>query len=265
MIELDNIYFAYPAGKVLDGIHLRVDKGEYVGLMGQNGSGKTTLARLINGLLQPNKGMVRVNGISTLDRTRLLEIRRSVGMVFQNPDAQAVGETVEEDLVFGLENLGLPISEIDQRIAQYLDMLGIPELRNRNINTLSGGQKQLVNLAAVMVMQPDCIILDEPVSMVDARHRKIVLQHIVQLNRNGTAVVHITQDPEELVGCQKIIVLSKGKIAVQGTPVEVFGQLLNERMLEVPTAFALSKQLGLSPNLTIPGLLEELCRLPSST
>ena len=265
MIELDNIYFAYPSGKVLDGIHLKVNKGEYVGLMGQNGSGKTTLARLINGLLLPTRGAVRVNGISTLDRTRLLEIRRSVGLVFQNPDAQAVGETVEEDLVFGLENLGLPISEIDRRITEYLNLLGILELRNRNIRTLSGGQKQLVNFAAVMVMQPDCIILDEPVSMVDARHRKIVLQHIVQLNRNGTAVVHITHDPEELVECQKIIVISEGKIAVQGTPVEVFGQLLNERMLEVPTAFALSKQLGLSLNLTIPGLLEELCQLPSGT
>ena len=265
MIELDNIYFAYPSGKVLDGIHLKVNKGEYVGLMGQNGSGKTTLARLINGLLLPTRGAVRVNGISTLDRTRLLEIRRSVGLVFQNPDAQAVGETVEEDLVFGLENLGLPISEIDRRITEYLNLLGILELRNRNIRTLSGGQKQLVNFAAVMVMQPDCIILDEPVSMVDARHRKIVLQHIVQLNRNGTAVVHITHDPEELVECQKIIVISEGKIAVQGTPVEVFGQLLNERMLEVPTVFALSKQLGLSLNLTIPGLLEELCQLPSGT
>jgi energy-coupling factor transport system ATP-binding protein len=264
MIELEDIYFSYPAAPVLHGIHLTVDRGDYLGIMGGNGSGKTTLARLITGLILPKKGVVKVNGISTRDKEKLLEIRRSVGMVFQNPDAQAIGETVEEDLVFGLENLGLPISEINQRITEYLDLLGIPELRYRNIRTLSGGQKQLVNLAAVMVMQPECIIFDEPVSMVDLEHRMMVLQHIVQLNLSGTTVIHITHDPEELLESKKIIILSEGKIALRGTPVQVFDQLLDEKILQVPAAFAISKKLGLPPSLTINGLLEKLCQLPSS-
>ena len=265
MIELNDIHFSYPSGPVLDGIRFTVNKGDYLGIMGDNGSGKTTLARLINGLLLPRKGTVRVNGILTKKRENLLEIRRAVGIVFQNPDAQAIGETVEEDLVFGLENLGLPLSEIDQRITEYLDLFGIQELRYRNIRTLSGGQKQLANLAAVMVMRPECIILDEPVSMLDPEHRMIVLQHIVQLNRNGIAVIHITHDPEELLESKKIIILSEGTIAIQGTPVEVFDQLLDKKMLEVPAAFAVSKKLGLPLSLSINGLLEELCQLPSST
>lgn len=261
MIELEDVYFSYPAADpVLEGIDIRVDKGEYLGIMGGNGSGKTTLARLMTGLLLPGKGAVRVNGISTSDRSGLLEIHKQTGMVFQNPDAQAIGETVEEDLVFGLENLGLPVPEIDTRIEKYLDLLGIRELRHRNIRTLSGGQKQLVNLAAVMVMEPECIILDEPVSMVDAGCRKIILQHIARLNHDGTAIVHITHDPEELIRCHRLIVLSLCGITNQGTPNEVFGQLLDEKKMDVPVPYAISRKLGLPPALTTEALLEELCR-----
>ncbi|KAF5410850.1 MAG: Trehalose/maltose import ATP-binding protein MalK [Candidatus Methanocomedens sp.] len=266
MIELEDVTFSYsPADPVLDGINVRVGKGEYLGVMGDNGSGKSTLARLITGLLLPQKGTIRVNGISTGDRRRLLEIHRSAGMVFQNPDAQAIGETVEEDLVFGLENLGLPVPEIYTRIEKYLDLLGIRELRYRNIRTLSGGQKQLVNLAAVMVMEPECIILDEPVSMVDARHRKIIFEHIARLNREGTAIVHITHDPEELTRCHRLIVLSRSGIIHQGTTHEVFNQLLDEEKMDIPVPFAISRALGLTPVLTTDALLEELCRLRSGT
>jgi energy-coupling factor transporter ATPase len=264
MIELEDVYFSYPAADpVLEGINIRVDKGEYLGIMGGNGSGKTTLARLMTGLLLPGKGAVRVNGISTSDRSRLLEIHKRTGMVFQNPDAQAIGETVEEDMVFGLENLGLPVPEIDTRIEKYLNLLGIRELRHRNIRTLSGGQKQLVNLAAVMVMEPECIILDEPVSMVDARCRKMILQHIARLNHEGTAIVHITHDPEELIRCHRLIVLSRCGVTNQGTPHKVFGQLLDEKKMDVPVPYAISRKLGLPLALTTEALLEELCRLRS--
>ena len=266
MIELEDVTFSYPPSyPVLDGINVKVGKGEYLGVMGDNGSGKSTLARLMTGLLLPQKGTIRVNGISTSDIARLLEIRRSAGMVFQNPDAQAIGETVEEDLVFGLENLGLPVPEIDTRIEKYLGLFGIRELRYRNIRTLSGGQKQLVNLTAVMVMEPECIILDEPVSMVDAGYRRIILEHIARLNRKGTAIVHITHDPEELTRCHRLIVLSRSGIINQGTTHEVFNQLLDEEKMDIPVSFAISKALGLTPVLTTEALLEELCRLRSGT
>jgi energy-coupling factor transport system ATP-binding protein len=266
MIGLEDVTFSYPAGgTILEGINLMVVKGEYLGVMGDNGSGKSTLARLMTGLLLPEHGTIRVNEMSTHDKSRLLEIRRSAGMVFQNPDAQAIGETVEEDLVFGLENLGLPVPEIDTRIEKYLGLFGIRDLRYRNIRTLSGGQKQLVNLAAVMVMEPECIILDEPVSMVDARHRKIILEHIARLNHEGTTIVHITHDPEELTRCHRLIVLSRSGIIKQGTTHEVFNQLLDEEIMDIPVSFAISKALGLSPVLTTEDLLEELCRLRSGT
>ena len=266
MIELEDITYSYPpADPVLDGINLRVSTGEYLWVMGDNGSGKSTLTRLMTGLLLPEHGTIRVNGISTSNRSRLLEIRRSAGMVFQNPDAQAIGETVEEDLVFGLENLGLPVPEINMRIDKYLGLFGIRELRYRNIRTLSGGQKQLVNLAAVMVMEPECIILDEPVSMVDARYRSIILEHIARLNHEGTAIVHITHDPEELTRCHILIVLSRSGIMKQGTTHEVFNQLLDEKIMDIPVSFAILRALGLTPVLTIDALLEELCRLRSGT
>jgi energy-coupling factor transport system ATP-binding protein len=266
MINLESVSFSYPtAGQVLGDICLRVNKGEYLGVIGENGSGKTTLAKLMNGLLLPEKGTIRVNGISTGDRARLLEIRRSAGMVFQNPDAQVIGETVEEDMVFGLENLGLPVPEIDTRIERYLGLLGIRELRYRNFRTLSGGQKQLVNLGAVMVMEPECIILDEPVSMVDAGHRRIILEHIARLNREGTTIVHISHDPEELTWCHRLIVLSRSGIINQGTAHEVYSQIFDEENMDIPVSFAISRALGLSPVLTTEALLEELCRLKSVT
>lgn len=264
MIKLEGVSFSYPAsGKILGDISIRVNKGEYLGIMGENGSGKTTLAKLMTGLLLPQQGTISINGVSTGDRARLPEIRRSAGMVFQNPDAQAIGETVEEDLVFGLENLGLPVPEIDDRIERYLALLGIQELRHRTLRTLSGGQKQLVNLAAVMVMEPECIILDEPGSMMDARHGRIILEHIARLNREGTTIVHITHDPEELIPCHRLIVLSGSGIMNQGTLHEVFSQLPDEETMDIPVPMVISRALGLPPVLTAEALLEELCRLRS--
>ena len=213
MIELVNINFSYPGRPVLRDVNLRIRRGEYLGVTGDNGSGKTTLVKLLNGLLLPWGGRVMVNGASTSDRESLLAIRRSVGIVFQNPDAQAVGETVEEDIVFGLENIRVPASEINRRIERYLGMLGIKELRDRNISLLSGGQKQLVNIAAVMAMEPACIVLDEALSMLDAANRRNVLLRISELNRRGTSIVQITHNPEDLGNCHRVVAISEGRIS----------------------------------------------------
>lgn len=212
MIELSDVSFSYPENPVLRGINLHIRRGEYIGVTGANGSGKTTLAKLLNGLLLPDKGCVMVNGISTSDRGSLLAIRRSVGIVFQNPDAQAIGETVEEDIVFGLENIGVPVSEIDCRIDRCLEMLGIKELRYRNIRLLSGGQKQLVNLAAIMAITPECIVFDEALSMMDSCNRKNVLEIISGLNRDGTTIVIIAHNPDDLVHCHRIVSITEGRI-----------------------------------------------------
>jgi energy-coupling factor transport system ATP-binding protein len=216
MIELVNISFSYPGRPVLRDVNLRIRSGEYLGVTGDNGSGKTTLVKLLNGLLLPQGGQVTVGGATTSDHESLLAIRRSVGIVFQNPDAQAVGETVEEDIVFGLENIRVPASEIDRRIERYLGMLGIKELRNRNISLLSGGQKQLVNIAAVMAMEPACIVFDEALSMLDAGNRRNVLLRISELNSRGTSIVQITHNPEDLGNCHRLIAISEGRISPQG-------------------------------------------------
>ncbi|KAB3547173.1 MAG: ATP-binding cassette domain-containing protein, partial [ANME-2 cluster archaeon] len=216
MIELANISFSYPERPVLRDVNLCIRSGEYLGVTGDNGSGKTTLVKLLNGLLLPQEGQVTVGGASTSDRESLLAIRRSVGIVFQNPDAQAVGETVEEDIVFGLENIRVPGREIDRRIERYLGMLGIKELRDRNIGLLSGGQKQLVNIAAVMAMEPACIVFDEALSMLDAGNRRNVLQMISRLNRRGTSIIQITHNPADLGNCHRVIAISEGRISQQG-------------------------------------------------
>lgn len=216
MIELADISFSYPGRPVLRDVNLCVRRGEYIGVTGDNGSGKTTFVKLLNGLLLPQEGRVTVNGVSTSDRESLLAIRRSVGIVFQNPDAQAVGETVEEDIVFGLENVKVPVHEIDRRIERYLGMLGIKELRDRNTSLLSGGQKQLVNIAAVMAMEPACIVFDEALSMLDAGNRRNVLLRISELNRRGTSIIQITHNPEDLSNCHRVITISEGGTAQQG-------------------------------------------------
>ena len=223
MIELNDVCFdysenSYPGRPVLEGVDLSVKRGEYLGVVGDNGSGKTTLAKLLNGLLLPTRGSVVVNGIATRDRERRFAIRRSVGIVFQNPDAQAIGETVEEDIVFGLENISVPKSEIDRRIDRYLGLFGIEDLRHRNIGLLSGGQKQLVNIAAVMAMEPECIVFDESLSMMDPRNRANALEKLSWLARGGTSVVQITHDHDDLARCDRVIAISEGSITPQRLP-----------------------------------------------
>lgn len=243
MIEVEDVYFSYMGNPVLKGINLHLRKGEYLGIMGANGSGKTTLAKLLNGLLLPRKGCVRVDGMSTSDRENLLAIRMSIGIVFQNPDAQAIGETVEEDIVFGMENLGIPKSEIDRRIDRYLDMLGIKELRYRNISLLSGGQKQLANLAAVMAMEPECIILDEPLSMMDMHNRKNVLENISELNNRSISIILITHNPDDLVDCHKVILISEGRILSQGSLEDISDRSIEDYRTDTKTSLDPSEKL----------------------
>jgi energy-coupling factor transport system ATP-binding protein len=213
MIELEDVHFYRQKKPILKGVEVHIGKGECIGIVGANGSGKTTFARLLNGLLLPQKGAVRVNGKPTSDSENLLAIRRSIGIVFQNPDSQAIGETVEEDIVFGLENLRVPKPEINRRIDKYLKILRITGLRDRNISLLSGGQKQLVNLAAVMAMEPECIVLDEPISMLDSCSRKHVIKTLSGLNSAGTSIVLITHNPGDLVDCSRVFTISGGRIS----------------------------------------------------
>ncbi len=213
MIELEDVHFYRQKKPILKSVDIHIGKGECIGIVGANGSGKTTFTRLLNGLLLPQKGVVRVNGKPTGDSENLFAIRRSIGIVFQNPDAQAIGETVEEDIVFGLENLRVPKPEIDRRIDKYLEILRITGLRDRNISLLSGGQKQLVNLAAVMAMEPECIVLDEPISMLDSCSRKHVIKTLSGLNRAGTSIILITHDPGDLVDCSRVFTISGGGIS----------------------------------------------------
>ncbi|HDN64950.1 MAG TPA: ATP-binding cassette domain-containing protein, partial [Methanosarcinales archaeon] len=213
VIELAGISFSYPERPVLRDVSLCIGRGEYLGITGDNGSGKTTLVKLLNGLLLSQEGEVTVDGTPTSDRESLFAIRRSVGIVFQNPDAQAVGETVEEDIVFGLENIRVPSSEIDRRIEKYLGMLGIPELRDRNVSLLSGGQKQLVNIAAVMAMEPAYIVFDEALSMLDASNRRNVLLRMSELTMRGISIIQITHNPKDLGNCHRVITISEGRIS----------------------------------------------------
>ncbi len=246
MIELNDVYFAYPEKPVLSGIDLHIRRGEYLGITGDNGSGKTALAKLLNGLLIPCGGKITVNGRSTAtpistsapttcDPESLLAIRRSVGIVFQNPDAQAIGETVEEDIVFGLENIGIPKSEIDRRINRYLDLLGIGDLRYKNIALLSGGQKQLVNLAAVMAMEPECIVFDEALSMLDPTSRRNALDAISELNRDHTAVILITHNHYDLCNCSRVIRIAEGRITSWKLPEYGDEAIENHKLAATPT------------------------------
>ena len=249
MIELNDVYFTYPEKPVLSGINLRIRRGEYLGITGDNGSGKTTLAKLLNGLLMPCSGKITVNGQSTAtsaptpttyDPESLLAIRRSVGIVFQNPDAQAIGETVEEDIVFGLENLGIPKSEIDRRINRYLDLLGIGDLRYKNINLLSGGQKQLVNLAAVMAMEPECIVFDEALSMLDPTSRRNALDAISELNRDHTSIILIAHNHYDLCNCSRVIRIAEGRITSWKLP-EYGDEAIENRKLTATSALTSAK------------------------
>lgn len=242
MINLDAVSFAYTYPdelplSVLCGVDLTVEKGSFVVLLGHNGSGKSTVAKHLNAILLPTGGRVLVDGMDTADETHTLDIRRTVGLVLQNPDNQLVSSVVEEDVAFGPENLGVPPAEIRTRVDDALRAVGMYEYKDRAPHKLSGGQKQRVAIAGVLAMQPDCLVLDEPTAMLDPFGRREVLETVHALNRErGMTVVLITHYMEEAVDADRVVVMDNGKICMDGIPKEVFSQVqtMRELQLDVP-------------------------------
>ena len=228
IIKTENLRFTYAeAGEVnplvLDGVSLNIEAGTFVAVLGHNGSGKSTLAKHLNAILLPSGGKVYVDGIDTMDEERLLDIRRTVGMVFQNPDNQIVANVVEEDVAFAPENLGVPPEEIRRRVDDALKTVGMYEYREHAPHLLSGGQKQRVAIAGVLAMAPRCIVLDEPTAMLDPIGRAEVMRTIKNLNRtNRVTVVLITHHMDEAAQADRLVVMAKGKVVADGAPREVF-------------------------------------------
>ena len=228
IIKTEDLRFSYTTAEglaptVLNGVDLNIEKGSFVAVLGHNGSGKSTLAKHLNAILLPSGGKVYVNDTDTFDEDKLLSIRRTVGMVFQNPDNQIVANVVEEDVAFAPENLGVPPEEIRRRVDDALKAVGMYEFREHAPHLLSGGQKQRIAIAGVIAMEPECIVLDEPTAMLDPIGRADVLRTIKQLNREkGVTVVIITHHMDEAAQADRLVVMAKGKVVADGTPKEVF-------------------------------------------
>ncbi|MEQ2532505.1 energy-coupling factor transporter ATPase [Roseburia inulinivorans] len=238
----------------LDHIDLDVQPGQFIAILGHNGSGKSTLAKHINALLAPTEGSLWVDGKDVTQEENILPVRRTAGMVFQNPDNQIIASVVEEDVGFGPENIGVPTDEIWQRVEESLKSVGMLQYRHHSPNKLSGGQKQRVAIAGVMAMEPKCIVLDEPTAMLDPNGRKEVLHAAHELNRKkGVTILLITHYMEEVVDADYVYVMDKGHVVMQGTPREIFSQVgtLKEHRLDVPQITLLADLLRQS-GLDIP-------------
>ncbi len=244
-IQIQGLNFSYEDESrkmaVIHDLDLEIEKGSFVAILGHNGSGKSTLAKLLNLMLIPDSGKILIDGIDitdeNLDEDTLYEIRRRIGMVFQNPDNQLVATVVEEDIAFGPENLGIPSSEIRHRVDEAMEMLGISEYAKHSPAKLSGGQKQRVAIAGVIAMMPDCIVFDEATAMLDPKGRSEVMDAITMLNREkGITVIHITHNMEEAVLADRVVVIHDGRLVKDGTPREVFSDVseLVSRDLDVP-------------------------------
>lgn len=232
--------------RALDDVSLEVQKGEFVAILGHNGSGKSTVAKHINALLSPTEGAVFVNDMDTQDEEHLWDIRKSAGMVFQNPDNQIIATVVEEDVAFGPENIGVPTEEIWRRVEESLEKVGMTAYRTHSPNKLSGGQKQRVAIAGIMAMRPDCIILDEPTAMLDPVGRKEVMKTVHELNKiEGVTILLITHYMDEVIDADRVIVMDEGKIVMQGTPRQIFSKVekLKEYRLDVPQVTELAYEL----------------------
>lgn len=238
-ITAENLRFSYDDENrnVLDGVSLKVEKGEFVALLGHNGCGKSTVSKMLNAMLLPDEGVVMVDKMITSDEEMTFEIRRNVGLVLQNPDNQLVASVIEEDVAFGPENLGIEPSEIRKRVDDALRTVGMYEYRTHAPHKLSGGQKQRVAIAGILAMQPSCVVFDEPTAMLDPSGREEVISTLLKLNRdNKITVVLITHYMDEAVLADRVVVMDSGKILLQGTPDEVFSQveLLKKHRLDVP-------------------------------
>jgi len=232
IIQIENISYTYPEAEApaLKNVTLSIAAGSFVAVLGHNGSGKSTLAKCLNGILIPSGGRVLVRGLDTADEGRLLDIRRTVGMVFQNPDNQIVASVVEDDVAFAPENLGVPPAEIRARVDAALRAVGMYDFRLHAPHLLSGGQKQRIAIAGVLAMQPACIVLDEPTAMLDPIGREEVLATVEKLRQEtGMTVVLITHHMSECVGADRLIVMSGGTVCADGTPKEVFSRVEDMR------------------------------------
>lgn len=269
LISTEDLCFTYPPNgdkpsfPVFEHLNVMIEKGSFTAVIGPNGCGKSTLAKQFNGVLLPSGGKVYVAGMDTTDENKLLEIRRTVGMVFQNPDNQIVSNVVEEDVAFAPENLGVPPADIRRRVDDALKTVGMYEYREHAPHLLSGGQKQRIAIAGVLAMQPDCIVLDEPTAMLDPVGREEVVDTISRLNRErGMTVVLITHHMSEAIGADRVIVMHEGGILLDGTPREVFTQVrtLRDAGLDVPQTTELLFELrSCGWDLPLDALSEEAC------
>ena len=256
VIEFDNVHYTYPGDELesLCGVSLSIEKGSFVAVLGHNGSGKSTLAKHMNAILVPDEGRVLIDGVDTADEARILDVRSRVGMVFQNPDNQIVANVVEEDVAFAPENLGVAPAEIRRRVDASLRLVDMYEHRMHAPHLLSGGQKQRIAIAGVIAMQPEIIVLDEPTAMLDPQGRHEVVHTALALCRGkGMTVVLITHHMDECIEADRLLILSGGRIAADGSPAEIFADLpLMEREgLSVPETARLLHDLR-AAGLTLP-------------
>lgn len=280
MIEAQKLVFEYirrdeegnveSINRALDEVSLDIEKGDFVAILGRNGSGKSTIAKHINAILTPTEGTLWVNGMDSSEEDRIWDIRKSAGMVFQNPDNQIIATVVEEDVGFGPENLGVPSKEIWERVEESLKAVGMYEYRKHSPNKLSGGQKQRVAIAGIMAMKPECIVLDEPTAMLDPSGRGEVIRTLRELNqKEGITVLLITHYMNEAIFADKVIVMDDGKVIMKGIPREVFRRVeeLKNHRLDVPQVTELAFKLrnrGIPIRdgiLTIEEFVDEIKRL----
>jgi energy-coupling factor transport system ATP-binding protein len=273
IISVQDIYFSYDESdegqQVLKGISLEIERGSFVAVVGPNGSGKSTFAKQLNALLLPQKGRVLAEGMDTADDALLWDIRRTVGMVFQNPDNQLVSAVVEDDVAFGPENIGVPSEEIRRRVDGALAAVGMTGFEKHAPHNLSGGQKQRIAIAGVLAMQPDVMVFDEPTAMLDPRGRGEIMKIIEELHDSGKTVILITHFMEEAARADRIVVLRDGRVDADGTPREIFSMSarLHDMKLELPFAVELARRLR-EDGLKLPEdilseeeLAEALCSL----
>ncbi|MBO5068291.1 MAG: energy-coupling factor transporter ATPase [Clostridia bacterium] len=271
LLTAQNVSFSYDKQTdAVKNVTLSVEKGEYVAIIGHNGSGKSTLAKLFNGLIKPDSGTITVDGFSSHDKKSLFEIRKRVGVVFQNPDNQLVASIVEDDVAFGPENLGVPRQEIGKRIDFALKAVGMEKFRHSSPTRLSGGQKQRIAIAGVLALMPDVLVLDESTAMLDPQGRKEVLKVVEKLNKEqNVTVITITHYMDEVVCADKVYVINDGEIALSGTPQQIFEQKdkIKQFGLELPLATEVAIKLK-ENGVNLPDgifdanrLAEELCAL----